>query len=51
VRARYRKIEEKLVEDFAHRPRKPGGWKEDQLSKGEAYVYLESKLGVVQDLL
>jgi hypothetical protein len=28
-------LEEKSVEGFGHRPRKPGGWKEDLLPKGE----------------
>jgi hypothetical protein len=33
--SKYKNINEKSVEDFGHRPRKPGGWKEDQLPKHE----------------
>jgi hypothetical protein len=37
--------ENESAENFEHRPRKPGGWKEDQLPMGEDYVFLESDLG------
>jgi hypothetical protein len=32
---RMKEIEEEAVEDFGHRPRKPGLWEEDQFPKNE----------------
>jgi hypothetical protein len=31
----FKKIKEESAEDFEYQPWKPGGWKEDQLQKGE----------------